>query len=1275
MAEGEREIKYTPTFSTDFSTLQREREREREFSERDRAGAEELWEAAKENEWLGPRLGEQSQFATDPQSKYQVPQKRLEKLGLEYDQKELDFIAQANSQEDEQARIEKVQEDRRRNQLIASEGIRGIGYSMLAGMTDPALLPLYIGTGGAGAVGRAGVLAKALRSGAAGAAEGAAIEAVLASTDTQRDWTDVVLGGIGGGVISGAIPLGAAGFKRLRKGQPADADVTAPTRDPEAFEAANSADSDMAKWTRDYREDQAIKAMEDQVSIQSLQSVDQRQAVIDELMPIAANRMSRGERNPLLAEQSKLRNEIEMLRQRQADEPPVGTGGTQRQRQRAAEQRNQRIQHLESRIRPLQQRIDEVDRTIEEDMPAREAWADISRLSQGQIPERFRERIEKGVQEAKAPYDREESRRVRELAEQAQRAREQRAEAEADAAVRSPEGEGEEAGESTVGAARVQGATNPEDVYPEAETGDVAEQVNRMARVADNLPDNDRLRRMAGMGTKRLKSSYSRLRQSVSPAVRGMAHTLLADPQQAARGHIPASVRKANNLDRLHAVEGGREADARAKWAQAHGINPISMLMGEGNAAREFDDTVVLEIRGVDSGDEFIKQAAQARRELLDASLKMRKEAGERGFEEVESHDAYWSFLPEFHKMQTMTARHGKEAVIETLTGAYMNGRFRLRERTARLVAKATYARTMNRGLVGSEDRAVPLSNRDIETIRADMEELGVDTQRIDDFIEEMNDIKEQESISNRAKLSLGASISYQSPTGIRTIDLIDTRKEVAEQYAEEASAGAALARSGFKSRGEAERTIAEIERNAENILTPDGRDRTKEEQQQLGEIKQNISELRDSLKVMYGESLDVGGNGRTGSWVKLSRAARKSTNLVALQWNGFASMGEASNQIVNLGLMTTLRNTRIKDFASFGRIRQSEDLQGMYKLIGAYGQFGSSIRDNNYTIQTMDEYDQSKLERIFNNTTGWVSNKSQIFSGFRSVQHGLENVAARSMQDRLVRIAEGKITPSQRDFDNMERSGLSRDQIDQVLQHIRDNPEYVRVDGEQVRVFSGNGMDPELREDLSAAMTSMLSRNMQRSFVGETPIWMSKEIGKMLTQFRSFGMVAVEKQLAAGLRGDKIGMFLKSMFGLTIGAGAYYSRLWIRAQGQDDPEEYWEKYTDPAVAVTGISNMTPHLGLMGMGLELGHISGVIDSDGASVASRSGNRPLTVEGMIPAAGVASEGVTALRDLVGGVATADGEATGEALKDLYGTMPIMNSAAIGTAIALANSASD
>lgn len=1317
MAEDTGPSRFTPSFSTDYNTLKEQRLREREFEDRNRISSAELWDTVRESEWMVPRLNsnkefrETGMFSTAEEDRYLSQDELAERLGTDYSQSEYDLVADSTSQEDYNARIEKIDRDRKISQRVANEGIRGISYTFLAGMADPALFPLYLGTGGLGAAGKAGLMARSLRAGGLGAAEGAAVEAVLASADTQRDWKDIILSGAASGIVSGSVPLGIAGIRRAVDGKQRPINQRNMERNQELLDEAREVDRVNQEWAKDLRDGESVKLLQDNLSIQTLQTIPYRQNLIDELMPIAKKRMSRGDREPLKQEYSGLRNQLDQLRKEAANAPRPERAGTARQRRAAASARQQRISELEARMRPIQQRMDEIDRVIEEDLPAQDAWEDISRLANGQVPVKYRERFEQMQQEDISPMNRNESRRVREAAQRLTERKRQEADAEADAALRRPEGEEQADTTNSVGAARVAGARDPQDAYPESGDVDTEEILANMESIGANLPKRDWIRKLAGAGIKKARSAYSDLTNSNSNIIKGLAHSIIADPQYQARGHLSVSQRLATYQARLMRAEGGRESVARDAWAKEQGISRTRLHLMEEDVARDFDDMVVLEIRGIDQGSPAIKQAAEARRDLLSEALKIRKEAGESGFEEVDDSAAYWSLLHDSNKMRRASARYGADEVIETLTGSYMNGRFKLNERTARLVAKGVYHRTMRRNLSQAEATKTRLSKAEVGDLRADMEEMGFDPKQIDEFLEEMENTELQTGISNRAKLSLGASQTYQSQSGLRMVDLIDTSSRVSERYAQEAAAGAAMARSGFKSRTRLERTIDEAEKTSINayldgldsrglkisarlvekvkkgktvkereyVRLKDGKEEVvskaeikgvkgfKEIEDEMDQLSQEASDLRDLIKLIYGETLDTD----SSAFIQASRGMRKVTNLVTLQWNGFPSMGEVSNQLVNMGVGTTMRNTRFKDFASIGKIRESKDLQAFGNIVGAYGQYGASIKDNNFTLQTIDEYNQGRLERIFNNTTGWLSNKSQLLSGFRSVQHGWENVLLRSMQDRLIRISKGEIQPSQRDFDEMERAGLKREQIDEIFDHIRNNPEFVEIEGKRMQIFSGEGVRSELFEDMSAAFTTMLSRNMQRSFVGETPIWMSKELGKMATQHRTFSIASIEKQLAAGLRGDTIGMFLKLSFATAIATGAYSSRAYIRASLAEDPDEAWERYTNPYTFTTGVVNMMPQTGLMGLGMEVGFLSGAIDSEGSSMASRSGSVPISLEAIVPSLGVATDAATAGRDLFSGAVARDGEKAAESAKDVLGMMPLINSTAIGTAWAIAN----
>jgi len=1284
---------FSPILSTDYSTLREERIREMEAAEEADLGAGELWRLAREDVTLvaGMKRVADLRGAEENEAFLAAKESLLMQDAKHFTDNELELLVSAVNYEDYAARKDQINSNRSRAEQLGDAGMRGFAFQMAAGMTDEALLPLYLGTGGLGVLARGTLLARTLAIGSLGAVEGAAVEALLKSTDTNRGWEDVVISSLGGGLVSGAIPLGVAGFKKLRNGKPANIDPARTDTYREAFEESRLVDEELQKITRMYEIDRSIQDIEEAIGITNVRNIDSRQQLVDELMPLAKNRMSKGDREVLLRERSQLDNQLNQLTESRTRVPDIVPGGTKRIRARRAAERKGKLSGIDERLAKVKAKADDIDQRLKADQPLRDAWADISRLTDGVVPAHLEGKLLDSMEAQMSPLNRAELRRAGDMAETARKLREERSALEAgltprvneDGTVRTPT-TAEKIADDSAGAMRVEGSEFMDDIFDVPGAGRIAEMTAEAAQFGAATPKADKLRRLSGLGVTGLKSTYSQLDLSPSDLIRGISRMLLSDPQVAGKGHVSAAIHQDTFMARILGGEGGREFEAKVSWAKNNGVAAWKMHLAVGAQMKEFDNEVVLAMMRGGSDDPDIKSAAEARQSILEGSLKFRKRYGVKGFENVKHDPKYWPFLPSGNKILQASRTNKKEDVIETMTGAYMNGRIKLNEKSARIVAKAQYARAVGSTLKAKRAGVKSLlTESNIVALRADLEDLGVPTGQIDEFLESFSDARATEQVSDRAKLSLGAKIDYMHK-GIRMVDLIDTDQNTAMKYAREASADAAMGTQGFKSRGEVESTIENIQKEAKNLLENEvklaiKRGDTEKEiatlKDQTDEVGKDADQLMDSVRLIYGESLDTTASGDIPFAHKGIRMGRKYTSLIRLSWSGPASLSENSNAIVNNGLGTTMRNTKFKDFAAIGKIEESEDLKGMYNLMGAYGQRGAWIKNNIYLLDTMDEPSQGAFEKIFNNVYGFVNNKAQLLSGYRAIQHGGEDLALRGVQDRLVRMANGEITPRKLDYENLERAGVSPDEIDTVFNHIRNNPEYVTVDGKQIQIFSGDGLDEIFLDKLGAAFNSMLARYMQKSFVGDTPLWFSKEIGRLVTQFRVVSLVAIERMVAAGIRGDKIAFALKLMWGTGIAAGAYYGRAYTRAKGDgDDFEESWERATEPANAVTGIANMSTHFGLLGFGMELGATVGLTGGSGTS-GSRSGARPITGLDSLPAAGVLAQGIRGLHGIVSGAVSGDSEAATKGLKQIYGLAPLMNTAAVGVALAIANTVND
>lgn len=1278
------------SYGDDYSTVQQGIRDEIEAKDEPSPGLGEIWDASTERNWIHKSRQSQKELGTgiysrpvDEEEQYLSNDELAEQYGIEYSDQEIEVLQGATNEEQLSQRLDKIDEQRENARLRAEAGLTGFGVDIVAGMTDPTMLPLYFLTGGLGAGARGlSVGAKALRAGAGGVVEGIGTEALLAEGDTQSDWRDVLLSGAAGGIVTGGLSLGGSGISRAVRGKkqkPSDIDSPNPLdENPDAARAAQAYDEALMQDAKMRREEIAISDLEQKLNIKSVQSMDAEQNLRKVLFDKQQNRLTRKERKDLKAE-LRMRQDRMNKAQRVKDkwDKQTPAGGTKRSRAEQARKASTQRKNAQRRLDDADTKLKRIQRKLEADDVKRRANADLSRLNQGQMPKEYRELFdqlhEAARQDNNTPFQNRESMRVRELAKEAREKREAQAAERAaqERAAMEPDAEGKvdpqgdtrpDTGDA--GAARVEGAKDESQMYPLEDSVSSDERLYEMQQVGESLGARDKLRKAAGLGTNKLSSAYSNMLKSASNTIRGIGHTMLSDPQASNKGHIPMSHHADAYERRMLSIERGREMQAMDDYAKEIGVKPYRLAMGEGSVLREFDNRVVLEMQGIDQGSKAIKDAAEARADSFEFALKISKQTGRRGYENVESDRTYFSTIFNNHKMSRAANETSRDHVIDLMTGAYMNGKYKLSETSARKVAQAQYARTMNRNVGDSKMESKMLSKQDYAVLREELEDAGVPTDRIDEYLTDLEEVREREGISDRAKFSLEPDKSYEL-NGLRMVDVIDTSKRVVDRYNQDAATGAAMAKKGFKTREELESTIDDAQRQAKSDLKDEGLS-TEAYNKAAAKIDDEIETLRMGVKLMHRESID-----NDSAWVEGSRKARKLTNLAMLQWNGIVSTAEGANAMVNFGT-SAFRSYRPTDFFSFGKVRESEDLQGMYDIMGAYGQLDASIRDRDYSLQTMDEGEKGRVSRIFDNFTGSASNKSQLFSGFRSVQHGLENHALRSMQDRLVRIANGDLKMKQRDWDEWQRSGLTENQVRQLFQHIKDNPEY-SPDGKQI--FSGKGLDPDMFDDVSAAMGSMLSRNMQKSFVGDTPIMMEKEMGKLLTVFRAFSIASAEKQLASGMRGDKVGFAMKIALGTFLANTAYTSRAWVRSQLTDDPEEEFEKYMDAKTHAQGVLNMSPHLGMFGIGTEMLYGLGVGAEDDGSRVTRSGTRNLSIGGIIPTVGLAEDAASGVYNIASGLVQGDSDVSkkgGEQLRDIT---PIINSAAIGTAQAIAHSLND
>jgi hypothetical protein len=1243
----------------------------------------ETWDAAKDRNFLYKSLDEmvdRSRQELDPN--FRVPEERLKPLARDMSERELEFIAGAVNEQDYQARLQAVDRHRENLETIQRAGLKGIGAELLANAVDPSMLPLMFVTGGGAAATRTTLMGQVLRSFGTGTVVSGGVETALMQNDTTKDWHDVVLAGIAGGVVSGAVPVALRPFRK------SDGTVRQEVqRDPDTWDAAKAVDDDLLDVTQAARAADLGDEVQRHLDNSVITSRDSRQTLVDELMPEAEQRMSRGARKQDEARIVDLEQSIRRLREEEASTRLFTDPGVpNRQRRANAAENATRREAMEARVRPLREELDNIRQRQADDARYQEAWRDISRLQNGVIPPRLKERFDALEAERIGPVARaeREAAQAKAAAQRAEKAAKDNAE---QSTAVDPQGAEQPAG-STVGAAQVQGAQFADEMHLVNEAGSAWDAIYDGVRLAERMPANWQNHLYPGQKAKDyLQSAFSTLDAAPSNLIRGLNIKLNANPQAGLKGHIPAAHYQDLYMRRAINAEGGREREAALEYAKARGIPGWKMELGLAPERKEFDNLVVLHMRGKHkSQDPAIQKAADARASMLKQSLEDRKAAGVHGYENVQHDGRYMPFILDTTKMQGAYRQHGQQAVEDTLTGAYQRGRLKLSEQSARMVARAQMRRTLDKGLDSQTGIRGIFSEKNREFLAKELEAKGVSAEAINGLIEDMADVAVKESISKRAKFSLGASMSYEH-NGVRMVDLLNTSQDVVMNYVREGAGESALARQGFRTRMQADEAIDEVVRDVRNLLqnqlTEARRAGNDAEVKRLarfvgdqndGRLKQYQEMLHDSVRLLMGETLDTNYSSWTQGAIRASRGLRKATGILRLGWNGAASMAEASNSLVTFGLRSTLRNVPATRWFQVGKYREDPKLEAVHRIMGAYANKENYFTAKNYMAANMGEDAQSKLERIYNNAAGYVQDKNMLLSGFRTVQNGSEELAQRSMLDQLLQAAEGRLKFKNKDLQVWRDAGLDDDEFHAVLDYIRRTPEHVEVDGKQIRVFSADSMDPDLRDKLGAAMGAVLGRQMQRNFIGETSIWVNKELGKMLTQFRTFSLVSMEKQLMYGLRGNHIVLAQKLMWGTLLAYLAYNGRVAIQSRLKDDPDEYVKNATSGMAEVIGVMNMNNIYGGFGIPMDALATVNALPESWMSGGQSWGFKGYGVDS-VPAAGVLNDarGLAAgaggaLRSILSGEGV-EGEDAEQIQKRALRLMPLINTAAVGTAMAV------
>jgi hypothetical protein len=581
-----------------------------------------------------------------------------------------------------------------------------------------------------------------------------------------------------------------------------------------------------------------------------------------------------------------------------------------------------------------------------------------------------------------------------------------------------------------------------------------------------------------------------------------------------------------------------------------------------------------------------VKRMAQRNARLYNDLLKEAREYGVKGFEEIPDNLTYFTHRWNKFAINDMYQKHGIRPVIGLLKQGLIQGTTDLSDEAAEQIASVMLSkiRADVAGIDSGFSRLFNTESRD--TLKQIMleEKFGKEDFATGKFVEfseqdidNLLDLFKQKEVGlparakGRLKFDMNAKITH----GGQEFNLKSLQERDAEQvftlYANEMAGRIALAKKGIKS----ETDFNKILNDAGDLAANEG-----------GEMAKGAKKEALIAQTMYnmiiGRRPPKAGD-PDATYVKLSRLVQDYNFMRMMNQVGFAQFAELGNAVQVGGIKGLIR--AVPEFRKL--IKRAEDGQiqdAVMRDIEAFYGTGS----DRMIQQMINRLDYMEGDVQYG---GGLLNKAQVrtdqmkritadISGMAPITTMLERGTARIVAQTLTDMAFDSAKPltlkrlnslglGKKTITLMDGSTKEVDYAKLVFDNIKKNAKVedsFLFKGKKLRELNLENWDVDAREAFGIALTRWTRRAVQQNDVGNLSLFMTGEMGKILSQFRTFMIVSHAKQLLhnMAMRDGRAGMAML-FSGLTAGS-AYIAQQQVKMIGmsEEKKKKFREERLDP---------------------------------------------------------------------------------------------------------------
>lgn len=282
---------------------------------------------------------------------------------------------------------------------------------------------------------------------------------------------------------------------------------------------------------------------------------------------------------------------------------------------------------------------------------------------------------------------------------------------------------------------------------------------------------------------------------------------------------------------------------------------------------------------------------------------------------------------------------------------------------------------------------------------------------------------------------------------------------------------------------------------------------------------------------------------------------------------NGQPSIGRRINiAFRNLNYVRLMGGVLASSIPDIGKQVMSEGFlrafgDGFIPLVRSIRKMKPIKAEARYYGLAMDSITSGRVEALAD-INSYALGNTKVERGLEALSHKFGNIAlinqwndamktshALAMQARVYDdLAKGK-------FDNrLSRLGLTEDEAMGIFQQAKKHGEVVSG----ARLFHPERWD---RQDLAFAWASALRKESDRVVIipgQEKPLFMSRDVGKTILQFRSFMLSSTQRTLLAAAQGQEANVLGGMLTMITLGAMVYAFKQWDAGREISDDPKVW---------------------------------------------------------------------------------------------------------------------